>query len=139
MNSAAASIIEPHRDALTALCRCFGVRTLELFGSASSGLFDAQNSDIDFLLDLAPDGDPDLFSRYFGLKEALERLFGRTVDLVMVGALRNPYFIKAVNQTRQPVHGAHQRAAQDAAEVRDADDRYRARAAGALSTTRETR
>ena len=106
MNSAAASIIEPHRDALAALCRRFGVRTLELFGSASSGLFDPQSSDIDFLLDLAPDGDPDLFSRYFGLKEALEGLFGRTVDLVMVGALRNPHFIKAVNQTRQPVYAA---------------------------------
>ena len=106
MNFAAASIIEPHRDALAALCQRFGVRTLELFGSASSGLFDPQNSDIDFLLDLAPDGDPDLFSRYFGLKEALERLFGRTVDLVMVGALRNPHFIKAVNQTRQPVYAA---------------------------------
>ena len=106
MNSAAASIIEPHRDALTALCRCFVVGTLELFGSASSDLFDAQNSDIDFLLDLAPEGDPDLFSRYFGLKEALERLFGRTVDLVMVGALRNSHFIKVVNQTRQPVYAA---------------------------------
>ena len=105
MNSAAASIIEPHRDALAALCRRFGV-PLSNSSAPSSGLFDPQSSDIDFLLDLAPDGDPDLFSRYFGLKEALEGLFGRTVDLVMVGALRNPHFIKAVNQTRQPVYAA---------------------------------
>ena len=28
-------------------------------------------------------------------------LFGRTVDLVTVGALKNPYFIEAVNKTRQ--------------------------------------
>ena len=29
---------------------------------------------------------------YFGLKEGLEALLGRHVDLVMPSALRNPYF-----------------------------------------------
>ena len=42
-----------------------------------------------------------LFDRYFGLKESLEALYGRPVDLVSAGSLRNPFFIAAVNETRQ--------------------------------------
>jgi predicted nucleotidyltransferase len=37
---------------------------------------------------------------YFGLLEALEDLFQRPVDLIMVRAIKNPYFIQAINQTR---------------------------------------
>lgn len=57
-------------------------------------------------VDLDPNGDPSLFHRYFGFNEALAKLFGRQVDLVMVGAMSNPYFIESVNQTRQLVYAA---------------------------------
>lgn len=97
-------VIDQHRDEVTRICRRYGVRRLELFGSATSDAFDPQRSDIDFLVDLDPDGDQDLFHRYFGLNEALERVFGHKVDLVMVGAMKNPYFIQSVNQTRQLVY-----------------------------------
>ena len=36
----------------------------------------------------------------------LRQLFGRPVDLVEPGGLRNPYFIKRVNQTRRMIYGA---------------------------------
>ncbi len=94
------------RQGIAVLCRRFGVQRLEIFGSATSRDFDPRRSDIDFLVDFAPDGDQDLFHRYFGLKEALEHLLGRRVDLVMTGALRNPYFIESVNKTRQSVYAA---------------------------------
>ncbi len=99
-------LIEAKRTEVSALCRRYGVRKLELFGSATTGAFDPQTSDLDFLVDLDPDGDESLFHRYFGLKEDLETLFGRKVDLVMVGALENPYFIESVNKTRQTVYAA---------------------------------
>ena len=98
-------IIDQHREEVIALCQRFGVRRLEVFGSAATGAFDSKRSDIDFLVDLDT-GSGDLFGRYFGLKEALEALFRRQVDLVMVGALRNPYFIASVNETRQLVYAA---------------------------------
>ena len=41
---------------------------------------------------LATDG----FGSYFGLKEDLETLFSRPVDLVMPDALENPYFAESV-------------------------------------------
>ena len=100
------TIIDPKLTEVSALCRRYGVRKLELFGSATTGAFDPQTSDLDFLVDLDPDGDESLFHRYFGLKEDLETLFGRKVDIVMVGALENPYFIESVNKTRQTVYAA---------------------------------
>lgn len=98
------SIIESHRDEVHELCRRFGVQNLDVFGSAAGETFDPQRSDIDFVVDFGPGAQPDLFDRYFGLNEALAALFGRKVDLVMPGAMVNPYFIDAVNRTRQLVY-----------------------------------
>ncbi len=99
------TIIDPQLAEVSALCRRYGVRKLELFGSATTGAFDPQTSDFDFLIDMTDEGG-NLFHRYFDLKEALEALLGREVDLVMVGALENPYFIESVNKTRQTVYAA---------------------------------
>jgi predicted nucleotidyltransferase len=98
------TLIDPQLGEVSALCRRYGVRKLELFGSATTGAFNPRTSDLDFLIDFGPGDGDSLFHRYFGLKEALESLFGRKVDLVMVGALENPYFIESVNKTRQAVY-----------------------------------
>jgi hypothetical protein len=96
-------LLDPHANALAALCRRHAVARLELFGSATTGTFDPVRSDYDFLVafDENPAG---LFSRFFDFKEALEALLGRPCDLVMERALRNPYFIDSVNRTRQIVY-----------------------------------
>lgn len=99
-------IIENHRTQLGELCRRFGVRRLELFGSAATHQFDRARSDLDFIVDFDPAQANDLFHRYFGLTEALEELFGRKIDLVMVGAMTNPYFIESANRTRELVYAA---------------------------------
>ena len=70
------------REEVRALCRRFGVRRLALFGSAARDDFDPERSDLDFLYEFEakpPGGYADAF---FGLKESLESLFGRPVDLV---------------------------------------------------------
>lgn len=100
-----ASVLDPHLAELPELCRRYGVRRLEVFGSAASDAFDPQRSDIDFLVEF--DSEPSrLFDRYFGLKESLEALYGRSVDLVTAGSMQNPYFIEAVNKSRQLVYAA---------------------------------
>ena len=97
--------VDRYRDQIAALCRRFGVRRLDLFGSATTDAFDPARSDLDFLMEF--DSDPSrLFDRYFGLKESLEALYGRTVDLVTAESLQNPYFIEAVNSSRQPVYAS---------------------------------
>jgi uncharacterized protein len=100
------NLIDQHLDEVAALCRRYGVRKLELFGSATTGAFDPQTSDLDFLIEFDAERRDSLFHRYFGLNEDLEALFGRKVDLVMVGTLKNPYFIDSVNKTRQTVYAA---------------------------------
>lgn len=99
--------IARHRNELAALCRRFGVRRLDLFGSAARGDFDPGRSDLDFLVEFDP-AHPDALSlaAYFGFKEALEALFGRPVDLVEPGALRNPYLKESIYSSTEPVFAA---------------------------------
>jgi uncharacterized protein len=99
-------LIEQHRAELADLCRRYRVRTLEVFGSAADGTFDQARSDLDFLVEFLPEAAEGIFDGYFDLKEALSQLFGREVDLVMPRAIRNPYFLKAVNQQRKVLYAA---------------------------------
>lgn len=100
-------LVEEKLEAIRALCREFGVVRLELFGSAATGEFDPEQSDIDFLVEYPPDYDfGPWLTRYFELKERLEALLEREVDLVMAGAPRNPYFIQSVNESRRLLYAA---------------------------------
>lgn len=94
-----------HRAAVAALCRLSGVKRLELFGSAARDDFDPEHSDFDFLVEFDDSDQGDPLQSYFGLKEALERLLGRPVDLVMPAAVKNPYILDSINRDRQLVYG----------------------------------
>lgn len=88
------------------LCRRHHVKTLELFGSAASGQFDADLSDLDFLVEFQP-MPPAAHSRdYFGLWFALEDLFGRKVDLIETPAVTNPYFLQEIRSSRRVLYAA---------------------------------
>ena len=95
------------RDESRAVCRRFHRRRLDLFGSAARGDFDPQRSDVHFLVEFDRTH-PDALSlrTYFGLKEALEGLLGRPVDLVEPGAVRNPYLKASIEGSREPVFAA---------------------------------
>jgi predicted nucleotidyltransferase len=96
--------IEVHREELGALCRRFNVRRLDLFGSAARGDFDLEKSDIDFLVEFDRSAPRHPFDACFGLKEALEELLGRPVDLVEAGAVRNPYLKASIEESREKVY-----------------------------------
>jgi predicted nucleotidyltransferase len=98
--------ISDYVSELEALCVAFGVRRLELFGSASRSDFDLAHSDVDFLVDFVEIHPLGAFDRYFGLKEGLERLLGRSVDLVEEKAIKNPYFRQAIDRDRMVVYGS---------------------------------
>ena len=97
--------LSAHRAAVAALCRLSGVKRLELFGSAARDDFDPGRSDFDFLVEFDDSDQGDPLQSYFGLKEALERLLGRPVDLVMPAAVKNPYILDSINRDRQLVYG----------------------------------
>jgi predicted nucleotidyltransferase len=100
------ALVEECRQPLQQLCREYHVKTLELFGSAADGTFDAARSDLDFLVEFLPAAATRIFHGYFELKQALEQLFGRKVDLLMPRAIRNPYLQKAVDRQRQVLYAA---------------------------------
>jgi predicted nucleotidyltransferase len=95
-----------YSDELSKLCTHYGVKRLELFGSGSREDFDLEKSDLDLLVEFADSKPEGAFDRYFGLKEDLERLFRRPVDLVETQAITNPYFRQAVQQDRVLVYAA---------------------------------
>ena len=99
-------IIETHSAELADLCRQFRVRRLDLFGSATTDRFDPATNDLDFLVEYEPMVPELLVDSYFGLLEALEALFQRSIDLVSARAICNPYFAESVEATRQPVYVA---------------------------------
>lgn len=99
-------LIASHRSSIVELCRRFGVRRLDLFGSATGPAFDTNASDVDFMVeftDRRPEGAAD---RYFGLHDALQQVLGRPVDLVMRSAIRNPYFQRAIERQHLTLYAA---------------------------------
>ncbi len=90
---------------LVAICTTYRVRRLEVFGSVARSDFDHVQSDIDVLVNFIDERSFGAFERYFGLKEALEKIFQRSVDLVEEQAIKNPYFLQAINKDRKWVYG----------------------------------
>ena len=101
------NVLADKQEELVRLCKRYHVRQLDVFGSAvSEDAFDPDRSDLDFLVEFDRSNEMNRADQYFGLWEALREVFGREVDLVTLRALRNPYFIKSVNATREVVYAA---------------------------------
>ena len=96
-----AEIVERNLPALAELCRRFGVRRLDLFGSAATGHFDPARSDLDFLVEFETPPAGGFRGPYFGLLEALETLFARKVDLLTIPGLKNPYLRRQILSERR--------------------------------------
>jgi len=98
--------IGKHKQQLHALCRRFRVKRLELFGSAATGRDLARTSDLDFLVDLGERPPAEYAAAYFALREQLEALFARPVDLVTPPGLGNKYFRQRVEQEKTLLYAA---------------------------------
>ncbi|HEX5501027.1 MAG TPA: nucleotidyltransferase domain-containing protein [Thermomicrobiales bacterium] len=98
--------LRAQQPVIAELCRRYAVARLEIFGSAVTGTFDTARSGLDFLVAFQPHPSLSRFEQYFGLWEELQALFDRSVDLVMVDALRNPHFIRSVNASRRLLYAA---------------------------------
>jgi hypothetical protein len=95
--------IESYNNDLLDLCRRHYVKQLDVFGSAATGEM-TESSDVDLLVEFDEQVNPRRFDNYFELLRSLEKLFGRRVDLVESGALRNPYFIRHVDATKRRIY-----------------------------------
>ena len=99
------TIIESRLPQVRELCKKYHVSRLELIGSGATQDWNSQSSDLDFLVtfDTPPEGMLG-FDQYMDLMLDLQRLYLRRVDLVEEKAVRNPYFLAAVNKQRTLIY-----------------------------------
>lgn len=82
----------------------YNVEKMYLFGSVLNANFNKE-SDIDLLVKFKSIELSKYFDNYMDLKENLEKLFGREVDLVEEQTLRNPILIKSINKSKELIYG----------------------------------
>jgi|AntDeeMinimDraft_5_1070356.scaffolds.fasta_scaffold00352_2 hypothetical protein len=86
------------------LCKEYNVRTFSAFGSVIREDF-RNDSDIDFVVDF-DENDPFKYTDlYFQLKEKLESLLKRQIDLIEERAIKNNFFRKELNETKVLIYG----------------------------------
>ncbi len=99
-------IIEKNIEELSFVCKSNKVAELYLFGSATSGKL-TDKSDLDFAVlffeSLSPLEHGDAF---FSLKEDLEKLFGREIDLLCYRVVKNPIFKEELDKTKVTLYAA---------------------------------
>jgi len=97
-------LLEQNINAIIALCKLHKVNTMFVFGSILTSKFNDE-SDVDFLVDFKKDEISDYFSNFFDLKNALEDVLHREVDLVEEKYIQNPYFKKNVDNSKRMIYG----------------------------------
>ena len=95
--------IEKIKPEIERICQRLPVKRLGLFGSALTANF-SQSSDVDVLVIFDSDENIDLFDKYFELKEQLEGVFQRDVDLVVDKKFRNPVLRASIDRTRTVIY-----------------------------------
>src|SRR5215217_1673686 len=104
-SDAMTEVIEARKTALEDLCQRYGVARLALFGSALRDAFEPDTTDLD-MVEFSSMSPSEHATAYFGLLEDLENLFARRVDLGEIGAVRNPYLRREIEEHQETLSGA---------------------------------
>ncbi|MCW5942212.1 MAG: nucleotidyltransferase domain-containing protein [Fimbriimonadaceae bacterium] len=100
-------LVEARRSQIGTLCRKYGVKRLRLFGSALRPDWRSASSDFDFLAEFGPPP-PGInpFDQQFGLQVDLEKLLGRSVDVVDWDAAKKPLFRQMAESLTKDVYAS---------------------------------
>lgn len=99
-------LLGSRREAIGMLCARYGVARLEAFGSALRDDFRPGESDLDLLVEFGPMAPYARVDAYFGLRDELRDLLASKIDLVMAGAVKNPYVARNIERTKQLLYAA---------------------------------
>jgi uncharacterized protein len=87
------------------LCKEYKVKHFSVFGSILTDHF-STDSDIDFVVDF-DENDPIKYTDlYFQLKEKLEQLFMRQIDLIEERGIKNSFFRKEIDASKVVIYGS---------------------------------
>ncbi len=98
------SKVEVLEDSIASFCDGWKITEFALFGSILRDDF-RPDSDVDVLVSFAPNEKWSLWD-IIAMKEELEKLFGREVDLVQKDCLRNPFRRYEILSTKQVIYAA---------------------------------
>jgi predicted nucleotidyltransferase len=85
------------------LCLKHSVGELAVFGSVLTDNFN-DSSDIDLVVDFSSIERKEYAGNYFNFKKSLEDLFQRKVDLLEKSALKNPFFLEVLQNTKKIIY-----------------------------------
>lgn len=94
------NIVEQNKAKLTELCDQHNVHKLYLFGSLLTDKFN-EKSDVDMLIQFSTFELSKYFDNYMDLKEKIEVLLHRQIDLIEIKAIKNPIFRKVIDREKQ--------------------------------------
>jgi len=97
-------ISEKNIERIKQLCNKYRVKKCSVFGSVLTEDF-SSNSDIDFVVDF-DENDPIKYTDlYFRLKNSLEQIFKRQIDLIEERGIKNPFFKKEIDKSKVVIYG----------------------------------
>ncbi len=98
--------IQENIEKLREICSACSVAELYLFGSAASGDFGDQ-SDLDFAVTFKKHLSPlEHGDAFFALKDDMENLFSREIDLISYRVIKNPVFKSELDKTKISLYAA---------------------------------
>jgi predicted nucleotidyltransferase len=98
------NLIDINLERIRSLCAKYKVNQLFVFGSVLNDSFNNE-SDIDLVVDFAEVDLYEYADNYFDLKDELESVFNRPVDLLEQQAIRNPYLKMQIDSEKQLIYG----------------------------------
>ena len=97
---------EYQKQMIASICKKLSVKKLFLFGSAITGTF-RSSSDMDFAVLFSEELSPlEHGEAFFELKDELEALFLRDVDLISYRVVTNPIFKRELDGTKVELYAA---------------------------------
>ena len=97
-------INDKNLNRIKVLCEQYKVRTSSAFGSVT-GDDVSDESDIDLVVDFNENDPFEYTNLYFQLKDKLEKLLKRQIDLIEYRAIKNKYFRKELDETKVLIYG----------------------------------
>lgn len=97
--------LKPYEEQIKKICVELQLKQLDLFGSATTDNF-GPDSDLDIIIQFKKNADLNHFDNYFRLKEQLQSIFHRPIDIIIDGSVKNPYLKENISQTRINIYAS---------------------------------
>ena len=97
--------LDQNIEKIKKLCVNHKVASLFAFGSVLKENVFNKDSDIDLIVDFAEIDLNEYADNYFDMKQELETIFNRSVDLLEEKAIRNPYLRQEIDKEKKLIYG----------------------------------